>query len=37
VFAGAVVFDFVGADELFADADLDGVADESDLDLAAVL
>ena len=35
VLAGAVVFDAVGADELVADADLDGLADDRDLNLAA--
>ena len=33
--AGAVVADRVAADELLADGDLDGVADDGDLDLAA--
>src|SRR4051794_24422700 len=33
VFAGAVVLGLVAADELRADRDLDGVADDSDLDL----
>ena len=32
--AGAVMLHFVGADELVADGDLDGVADHGDLDLA---
>ena len=35
VFAGAVVSCFVGFDEFFADADLNGVGDDGDLDLAA--
>ena len=35
VLSGAVVADLVGADELVADADLDGVTDDRDLDLPA--
>ena len=35
--AGAVVTDFVAADEFFADGDLDGVAHDCDLNLAALV
>jgi hypothetical protein len=35
VFAGAVMFDGVVADELFTDGDLEVIADDGDLDLAA--
>lgn len=35
VLAGAIVAHRVGADQLAADADLDGVADDGHLDLAA--
>lgn len=34
MFAGAVVADFVGADELVADRDLDAIADDGDPHLA---
>lgn len=35
VFAGAVVTDWVPADELFADGQLDVITNDGDLDLAA--
>lgn len=34
MFARAVVFDLVAADELFTDGDLRALADDSDVDLA---
>ena len=36
VVAGAVLSDGAGADDLFPDRDLDGVAHDGDLDLARV-